>query len=73
MSEQLDRDFHSKNYKHGPGDVVVHKLTGSRCIVLRQLPIKEEDVGMSEKYYVREQGGRKASYYGIELQDSTKT
>ena len=68
----LDEDFFDDNYAHRPGDVVVHKLTGTRCIVLRQLPIKGEDVGMEDKYYVREEGGRKSSYYGIELRDSKK-
>lgn len=68
----LDEDYSNKEYQFSPGDVVAHKLTKTKCVVLRQLPIKGDDVGMKEKYYVREQGGRKFSYYGVEL-ESTET
>ena len=73
MSDYLDEPFYDKSYEFNPGDIVYNKLTGEKCGILRQLPIKGDDVGMAEKYYVRRPCGRKSPYYGVELSKTEPT
>lgn len=64
---EIDNEFSSTEYTYVPGDVVTNKITNEKCVILRQLPIRSEDVGMKEKYYVRRPCGRKVTYYNVEL------
>lgn len=63
--------FFDDRYKYKPGDVVFHKGTQERIVVLFHLPLDDLDLeaGMEDKYHVRRPCGRRTAYYGLELVD----
>lgn len=62
--------------QHLQGDIVVHKLTSKKLLVLSQLESYEDEDNMGQKYLVRDEDHRKMQVFHCEVtpfRDTSRT